>query len=189
MDQARVRILDAARDTLAMEETVEFSLGTVARQAGVTRQTIHNLFGTRADLVEALFDRLAMRGGIGGMPAVMQQTDPAIMLRMFVEIFGRFWSSDRTAIRRIHALAVLDPELGRIDHARNERRRLGANRVVDSLSRRFGKPGPQDRVHAVSLLFTITSFEFFDRFAGNRRPEEVCSDIVRVILGALGIPQ
>src|SRR5215472_6868140 len=86
MDQARVRILDAARDTLAMEETVEFSLGTVARQAGVTRQTIHNLFGTRADLVEALFDRLAMRGGIGGMPAVMQQTDPAIMLRMFVEI-------------------------------------------------------------------------------------------------------
>ena len=121
------------------------------------------------------------------MARVMQQTDPIVMLRMFIEIFARFWSSDRVAIRRIHALAVLDPELGRIDRARNERRRMAANRVIDALSRRFGKPLPQDRPDVLALLFTITSFEFFDSFAGSRTAERVCPLIVRVVMDSLGI--
>jgi AcrR family transcriptional regulator len=182
-----VRILKAARDLLAEEGAAEFSMDAVARHAGVTRQTIHNQFGTRAELVEALFDRMAMSGGISEIAIAMQQTDPLVMLRMFVEVFGRFWNSDRVAIRRVHALAVLDPELGKIDRARNERRRMAANRVVDSLCKRFGQPGPEDRSHAVALLFTITSFEFFDSFAGNQRPEQACAFIVRTVLGALGI--
>jgi AcrR family transcriptional regulator len=189
MDQARARVLDAARDLLANEKTAEFSMDAVARQAGVTRQTIHNQFGTRSDLLEALFDRMAMRGGIADMRIAMQQTDPLIMLRKFVEVFAQFWSSDRIAIRRIHALAALDQELGRIDRARNERRRIAANRVVDALYNRFGKPRALDRPDAVALLFTITSFEFFDSFAGNRGPEQVCSFIVRVVMGALGISE
>src|SRR5215469_1105667 len=154
VDQVRRRILDAARDLLAREDTAEFSMDGVARQAGVTRQTIHNQFGTRSALLEALFDRMAMLGGMAGMPVVMQQTDPVVMLKMFIETFARFWSSDRVAIRRIHALAVLDPELDRIDRARNERRRMAANRVVDALYRSSGKPLPQDRPDIVALLFT-----------------------------------
>lgn len=187
MDQARVRILDAARDLLAKEDTAEFSMDAVARQADVTRQTVHNQFGTRSALLEALFDRMAMLGGMAGMPIVMQQNEPFVLLRMFVEIFARFWSSDRVAIRRIHALAVLDPEFGRIDRARNERRRMAANRVVDALSRRVGKPLLQDQQDAAALLFTITSFEFFDSFAGIRTPQAVCPLIVRVVMDALGV--
>jgi hypothetical protein len=83
---------------------------------------------------------------------------------------------------------VLDPELGRIDRARNERRRMAANKVVDLLYSHFAKL-PQDRPDAVTLPFTITSFEFFDSFAGNRSPKQVCPLIliVRVFLDALGI--
>jgi len=187
MDQVRVRILDAARDLLAKEDTREFGMDAVARQAGVTRQTIHNQFGTRSALLEALFDRMAMRGGIASMPVVMQQADPVVMLQMFVETFARFWSSDRVAIRRIHALAVLDPELGRIDRARNERRRMAASRVVDALYRRFGKPMAPDRSDAVGLLFTVTSFEFFDSFGGSRSLEKVSPSIVRLVMDALHI--
>ena len=186
-DQNRARVLQAARDLLAKEGTAEFSMDAVARQAGVSRQTIHNQFGTRSELLEALFDRMAARGGIAEMAIAMQQTDPMVMLRKFVEVFTRFWNSDRVAIRRIHALAALDAELGKIEGARNERRRMAANRVVDAIHKRFGKPLPADRGSAVDLLFTITSFEFFDRFAGNRRVEEVCSVIVQFVAGALGI--
>src|SRR6266567_1608507 len=82
-DQNRARVLDAARDLLAKEGAVEFSMDTVARQAGVTRQTIHNQFGTRSELIEALFDRMAMRGGIAEMATAMQQSDPVVMLRKF----------------------------------------------------------------------------------------------------------
>ena len=188
VDQARARILDGAGELLAKEDTAEFSMDAVARQAGVTRQTVHNQFGTKSALLEALFDRMAIRGGMGGMPVVMQQSDPVVMLRMMAETFTRFWSSDRMAIRRIHALAVLDPELGRIDRARNERRRMAASRVVNALGQRFGKPLPQDRADAVDLLFSITSFEFFDSLAGSRSPETVCQLIVRLASEMLEIP-
>src|SRR5215471_170630 len=186
-DRNRARVLDAARDLLAKDGAAEFSMEAIARHAGVTRQTIHNQFGTRAELIEALFDRMAIRGGILELAAVMQQADPQVMLRKFVEVFGRFWSSDRAAIRRIHALAVLDPELGRIDRARNERRRMAASRVVDALYRRFGKPMAPDRSDAVGLLFTVTSFEFFDSFGGSRSLEKVSPSIVRLVMDALHI--
>jgi hypothetical protein len=86
-------------------------------------------------------------------------------------------------------LGVLDPELGRIDRTRNERRRIAANRVVDALYKGFGKPLAPDRSDAVALLFAITSFEFFDAFAGNREPEQVCSSIVGVVMAAFGISE
>ena len=185
-DQSRARILDAARDLLAKEGVAEFSMDAVARHAGVTRQTIHNQFGARPELIEALFDRMATRGGIEGLAVAMQEPDPIVMLTKFVEVFTGFWSSDRVAIRRIHGLAALDPELGRIDRARNERRRMAASRVVDAFIRRFGKPVALDRADAIDLLFTATSFDFFDSFAASRAPESVSSFIVRLVLASLG---
>lgn len=187
-DQNRERVLEAARELLGKEGNPEFSLETIARAAGVTRQTIHNQFGTRSELIEALFDRMAMRGGIQGIAVAMQQPDPLLMLRKFVEVFAGFWSSDRLTIRRIHGLAVLDPELGRIDRARNERRRMAATRIIDALSRRFGRPAADEKANAVDLLFTVTSFEFFDSLAGNRTPQDVCSLVFRVVTASLGIP-
>ncbi len=187
-DQNRERVLEAARELLGREGTPEFSMDAVARHAGVTRQTIHNQFGTRSELIEALFDAMAVRGGVENLAIAMRQPDPLVMLKEFVEVFVRFWTSDRVTIRRIHGLAALDPELGRIDRARNERRRMAAGRVIDALSRRFGKPMPPERNNAVDLLFTITSFEFFDAFAANRRPQDVCSLIVGYVSASLGIP-
>src|SRR3981189_1229177 len=83
-EQNRVRVLEAARDLLAKEGMADFSMDAVARQAGVTRETIHNQFGTRSELLEALFDRMAMRGGIAGVAVAMQESDPIVMLRKFV---------------------------------------------------------------------------------------------------------
>ena len=188
VDQNRERVLEAARELLGNEGTPEFSLEAIAREAGVTRQTIHNQFGTRSELIEGLFDRMAMRGGIQGMAVAMQQPDPFVMLKKFIEVFAGFWSSDRLTIRRIHGLAVLDPELGKIDRARNERRRMAATRIIDALTRRFGRPAAEEKSDAVDLLFTATSFEFFDSLAGNRSPEDVCSLVLRVVTSSLGIP-
>jgi hypothetical protein len=131
---------------------------------------------------------MAIRGGIQGMAAAMQQSDPVVKLRKFIEVFIGFWSSDRLTIRHIHSLAVLDPELGRIDRARNERRRMAATRVIEALNRRFGKPAAEETEEAIDLLFTITSFEFFDILAGNRTPESVSSLILRVVSASFGIP-
>ena len=188
-DRNRNRILEAACRLLDEESTAEFSIDSVGRQAGVTRQTVHNQFGTRAALIEAVFDQMALRGGIAEMANAMRQTDPVLMLRKFVGIFVQFWSSQRVALRRIRALATLDPELDKILRARNQRRQMAATRVVDLLSIQFGKPSSADRSSSINFLFAITSFEFFDTFAGKQVPEEVCEFITRVVVRAFEIPQ
>jgi AcrR family transcriptional regulator len=138
---------------------LNFTLDALARNSGVTRQTIHNLFGTKTGVLEALFDQLALDGGMERMRAVMQQTNPASMLAGFVEIFSGFWGRDRLLIRRIHGIAALDPEFGAVVDARNRRRQTAAARVIQMLGRHNGG---QDAAQRSTTLYALTSFEFFD---------------------------
>ena len=154
-DQSRVAILKAARALLESQGFLRLTMEGLARESGVTRQTVHNLFGTKAELLEALFDHLANDGGLGRMPLVMQQQNPEAMLTGLVEIFTGYWAKHRMVLRRIHGIAAIDPEFGKAVAARNYRRRGLAARVVDRLH------GAADARRAAAL-YALTGFEFFD---------------------------
>lgn len=156
--RTRANILDAARAQLASHGFLNFTLDGLARESGVTRQTIHNLFGTKSGLLEALFDQLAIEGGMERMRIVMQQSDPSAMLSGFVEIFTGFWSRDTLLLRRIHGIAAIDPEFGAVLEARNKRRRMAATRVVGVLGKSSEGKDAADRINA---LYALTSFEFY----------------------------
>jgi AcrR family transcriptional regulator len=146
---------------------LSFTLDGLARESGVTRQTIHNLFGTKSGVIEALFDQLAISGGMERMPFLMQQTDARAMLAGFVEIFVGFWQKDRMFLRRIHGIAAIDPEFGAAVAARNQRRKGAAARVVGLL----GQSGiRKDTEQRIQTLHALTSFEFYDALV------EACGD-------------
>jgi AcrR family transcriptional regulator len=168
-DHKRTAILAAARTQLAANGYLQLTMDTLARESGVTRQTIHNLFGTKAGVLEALFDQLALDGGMERMRNVMRQTNTEAMLAGFVEVFADFWSRDRLLIRRIHGIAAIDPEFGAAVEARNRRRQMAAARVVDRL--RDGGRDPEDRTQRIATLYALTSFEFFDALA------EACGNV------------
>jgi AcrR family transcriptional regulator len=164
-DRKRAKILSTARAHLESNGFLTFALDSLARESGVTRQTIHNLFGTKAGLLEALFDQLAIAGGMERMRAVMQQTNPESMLFSFVEIFSGFWAKDRLLIRRIHGIAAIDPEFGVAVEARNRRRRGAAARIVDLLDGSKGGSTVEKKRQRSVTLYALTSFEFFDALA------------------------
>ncbi len=83
----RAAILAAARAQLGSNGFLSLTLDSLARDSGVTRQTIHNLFGTKAGLLEALFNQLAVDGGMHRMREVMQRTDVGFLLESFTEGF------------------------------------------------------------------------------------------------------
>jgi AcrR family transcriptional regulator len=178
-DRKRVVILKAARKQLKSAGFLRLTMDALARETGITRQTIHNLFGTKAGLLEALFDHLALEGGMRRMREVMQQPDAHTMLASFVQLFCHFWSKDRILIRRIHGIAAIDPEFGAAVEARNRRRKEAAARVVDRLAegRRdkdgMGRNEYQDgdndwsRAQKIAALCALSSFEFFDALAEN----------------------
>lgn len=161
-DHKRAAILDAARSQLESNGFLQLTMESLARGSGVTRQTVHNLFGTKTGVLEALFDQLALDGGMERMRVVMQQTETEAMLSGFVEVFTGFWARNRLLLRRIHGIAAIDPELGSVLEARNRRRQVAASRVVDQLSRNSGKKKTEDRRQRIATLYALTSFEFFD---------------------------
>ena len=164
-DRKRRNILAAARAQLESNGFLGLTLDALARESGVTRQTIHNLFGTKAGLLEALFDQLAQAGGMHRMREVMQQADAEAVLPAFVKVFTDFWSKDRLFIRRIHGIAAIDPEFSAAVEARNRRRQAAAARVVDRLAARSGEARMQNKTQATAALYALTSFEFFDTLA------------------------
>jgi AcrR family transcriptional regulator len=92
-------------------------------QAGVTRLTVYNQFGSRSALLEAVFDERAARGGLHRIAGAMAASDPHAGLLQVIAIFCDFWSYDPRALGRLHAAGASDPEFDASVRERNERRR------------------------------------------------------------------
>jgi AcrR family transcriptional regulator len=161
MDQSRATILRAAQAQLEAEGYRRMSMASLAAESGVTRQTVHNLYGTKSAIVEALFDLIALDGGMESMYRVMAQSQAERMLEGLVKTFCGFWASNRLLIRRIHGIGAIDPEFGTVIAARNQRRLVAASRIVRATG------DHHDVQQRAAILAALTSFEFFDGLAEN----------------------
>jgi AcrR family transcriptional regulator len=187
-DQARRRCIEAANTLLADSETPYLKMEDVARRAGITRQTIYNLFGSKTELIEAVFDHLARTGGMESMAAAMQQRDPENRLSAMVMTFARFWTASRTTTRHLRTMAATDPDLRAAIHARDERRRMACQHVLRGFSQTLSTTGDQSL--QIDLLRTITSFEFFDMLAGEHRtPLSLAPTVLQLARAAIALPQ
>lgn len=169
-ERTRARILKAAWGLLAPGARVtEFSLDAVARTAGVSRMTVYYQFQSRRGLLEALFDSFAARGKIGQrIGDAFQHQDPLEALDHLVAAFAQFYGASRVPIKRVRALAVLDPELEQALEDRNQRRREAVRAMTARLV--GGGKVPAARTdELVEVLHLLTSFETFDTLAGGRR--------------------
>jgi AcrR family transcriptional regulator len=160
MDESRAAILRAAQTQLAAKGYRRLTMEGLAAESGVTRQTIHNLFGTKTGVLEALFDLMALESGMERMREVMMLPPGDAQLERFVGVFCGFWAKSRVAIRRVHGIGAIDPEFGAVIEARNKRRRMAASRVTERMGRRGG-----DAKQCAAMLAALTSFEFFDALA------------------------
>ena len=156
MDQSRAAILRAARTQLEAKGYRQMTMSSLAAESGVTRQTVHNLFGTKAAVLEALFDVIALDGGMENMRDVMTQSSAETILERFIQVFCRFWAKNRLLLRRIHGIGAIDPEFGAVIEARNRRRLTAATRIVSKMGVR------RQMEQRAATLAALTSFEFFD---------------------------
>jgi AcrR family transcriptional regulator len=191
-DQTRARILAAARALLmAPDGYSRFSIETVARQADVARMTVYHQFGSKSGLLEALCDSLAVSGGMEQLASAFQQPEPLAALNRYIEVFGRFWEVDRLVMRRLRALAALDPDFEQVIRTRDEWRRTGVRtllqRMIGQHSLSPNETGKSfDEI--VNILFTLTSFETFDALAGaSQSLEEVAPVVQRLVQAVIGL--
>jgi AcrR family transcriptional regulator len=183
-DHKRATILMAARKQLESAGFLQFTMETLASESAVTRQTVHNLFGTKTALLEALFDQIALDAGMERMRSVMQQTHPELLLGSFVGVFSDFWTKYRVLLRRIHGLAAIDPEFGAALAARNRRRQGAVTRVVDRLEPQQPQRNVELRARRIGALYAMTSFEFFDALAESIGTEKDIPELLSALVAA-----
>jgi AcrR family transcriptional regulator len=157
IDEGRRRVLDAARALLAEATSyTAFTVDAVANRADVARATVYYQFGSKTGLLEALCDALADAGHLAELAQAFTQPDPNQALHTLVTVFARFWGADRLVMRRLRALAALDPDVATVITARDERRRHALQILLEH---RADVPDPQQALAAAHML---TSFETFD---------------------------
>jgi AcrR family transcriptional regulator len=186
-EQTRLRIIQAARELLmASDGYSRFSIEAVARQADVARMTVYYQFGSKIGLLEALSDYLATNGGLDQLSTAFRRTEPLEALETFINIFSHFWEADRMVIRRLLALAALDPDFAQVIQARDALRLQGARVIVGRFVQKCGLPTSESFDDAVSTLYTLLSFASFDSLAGPERSiEEVAPLVLRLVQAAL----
>ncbi len=190
-EQTRARIINAARELLAESSGFSgFSIDAVARQADVARMTVYHQFGSKIGLLEALSDSLAAHGGMEHLADAFRRPEPLDALDEYITVFGHFWSADRLVMRRLRALAALDPDFEHVIRTRDEWRRQGLRVIVQRFAEKHGRPAPEALDEAINVLFTLIGFECFDTLAGPTRSiEEVAPMMQRLARAALGVEE
>jgi AcrR family transcriptional regulator len=186
MDENRAAVLRAARELVAGQGYQRFTLESLATRAGVTRQTVHNLFGTKSGVLGALLDLLALEGGMEGMAQVMSAPTGERLIDAFVAVFCGFWARERPVLRQIHAIAVIDPEFGALIEQRNRRRLGAATRIVSRLAGMVGGVREERMDTALvaqqaATLTALTSFELFDRLAELLGSDEAADQVSSLV--------
>jgi AcrR family transcriptional regulator len=170
-EETRAKILAAARAGLiAPGGFTAFTLEAVARAADVARMTVYNQFESKAGLLAALFDEMAVVKGRDQIIVAMSLPDP---LDALVEAFAGFWTEDRAIQRRLHALAELDEEVARALAERTERMYFATRTIV---ARHGIEPGDTEAQQLAALL----GFRCMDALAGPRTPAEIVPLIQRL---------
>lgn len=186
--ETRSRILTAARHIIATGQPAEFTIDAVAARAGVARMTVYYQFGSKRGLLEALFDQLAISGGMEQLAAAFGNTEPLQGLASFIGTFAGFWASERPILRRLRALAVLDAEFEQAVLEREERRRHGLRVMLQRVSARHGLRSDIDLMEFADILHTLTSFETFDSLAqAGWQPDQVVRMVTDFALSALSV--
>jgi AcrR family transcriptional regulator len=172
--ETRARIVDGAADRFLRDGYAETTIAQLARDAGVSVDTIYKGFGGKPGLVRAVYQR-ALEGA-GTVPAEIRsdalhdtERDP----RRIIDAWGRFVAEIAPLAAPIAAMiaaaATTDPDvrplIAEIDAQRLERMTLNAQRLADA-----GHLRPDVTVaHAADVLWTYSSAELYDLLVVRRR--------------------
>jgi AcrR family transcriptional regulator len=182
---SRAHALRAACSLLARDDCRELNLDSVARAAGVTRATLYNHFGSRAGLLLAVFQELGRRMKAESIHAAMRLPDPQRALAAMLHESTQAWARERELVRKVFALAVLDPEMRQeVERAEQQRRHS-----LLHLAKRLAAAGVLgiSVSEAAALLAGLSSFQAFEALAVDAAPKLVERRLLELSLAGLGM--
>jgi AcrR family transcriptional regulator len=172
----RVRVIDAARGLFVGRGYTATSMNDVARAAGVSRETVHKIFGTKPGLMKTVYD-VALAGDADEVPvaerpefqAMLHDPDPRSAFRTF----GRLSAELVDRLGPVMAVVLAGARAGdadlRVIAATSEQERMTGVRLI--LTRVTASSGLRDGVDldtAVDVVWTLTSPEVWQLLVDGR---------------------
>ena len=144
-EETRARIIDAAIRVMA-GGIASLSIPDVAREAGVSVPTVYRHFGTKRDLLDAIYPHLASRAGIGriDVPASVEE-----FREMVRNVFGKLESLGEVARAAMSSMASDEARRMQMPARQAMSRQFVATVMPDGSS--------TDRERLARLLVVLTS--------------------------------
>src|SRR4051794_18052282 len=114
--QTREQIVGAARRLFARDGFARTTVEAIAREAGVSAQTVYASAGSKRAIVGALVDQMEVEGGSEELRRELMSTeDPREQLRAIVRFNRRLFERGQDILRVIMATRV-DPDMESLWH-------------------------------------------------------------------------
>jgi AcrR family transcriptional regulator len=169
-DETRRRILDAARVLLLDRGYDGTTIENVARDAGVSPQTVYAAFGSKRGILAGLLDRARFGSAFFEMVELAKQArGPVARLRLVAAIARRVYDAERSELDLLRgAGALLSPDLAALDRE-HEQRRLTAQAATIDLLARSGRLRPDlDAATAGDIVWSLTGREMYRMLVADR---------------------
>lgn len=150
-EQTRNEIIGAARRLFASQCYASTSVKDIAREAGVSVQTLYDSVGSKADLVRRLNDLIDSEARVFEIAATLTaETDPLLVARVPARVTRRIIERCSDILRASLDAAHADPDLAFVIEEGGRRHRAGAGAVAA----RLGALGALDPEHSIETAAT-----------------------------------
>jgi len=119
--RTRTRILDAAADLFLARGYGRTTVKDIADQAGVARDTVHAVFGSKARVLTALIDRLLVPddsvANVTERPdvqAVKNEVDQRKQIELFAESITQLSTGLRPVFEILRTASAVEPEMAKV---------------------------------------------------------------------------
>ena len=162
--QTREQIVEAARLLFARDGYAKTTVEAIAREAGVSAQTVYASVGSKRAIVGALIDRMEVEGGNEELGRVLASTeDPREQLRAIVR-FNRRLFERGSDILKIALATRVDPDVESVWQVGESRRREGQSRWVRAWAEAGALRPGLDRREAADVLWALTGPDVYGLF-------------------------
>jgi AcrR family transcriptional regulator len=165
--QTREQIVGAARRLFARDGFAKTTVEAIAREAGVSAQTVYASVGSKRGIVLALLDRMEIEGGNEELRRELAATrDPRWQLRAIVRFNRRLFERGRDVLDVVMATRA-DADVEAFGRAGEARRREGQARWVRAWAEAGVLRPDLDEGAAADVLWALTGPELYWLFAVN----------------------
>ena len=160
--RTRMRIVQAADELFCGRGYAMTTMKDIAEAAGVARDTVHAVFGTKAALIPAIIDlRLVPDESVLNVAdspegqRVMSETDPARQIELFAEFITKLNDGLRPVFEMLRGAALTEPEVAGLLVTVEKSRMVNMRRYA----KWFAARGPlrMSTKRAGETIFTIVS--------------------------------